>query len=157
VGRVQTPTLAILVQREREIENFVPVPYWEIFAEFSSPFGSYRGKWEDKEDRIWEKDKAQSIMDKVNGHDGKVAEYKEHKVKEPHPLLYDLTELQRDANKLFGYSAKRTLDSAQRLYERHKLITYPRTDSRYLSPDLISQVKKCWSMLAECGFGEWVK
>ncbi|HOQ50790.1 MAG TPA: DNA topoisomerase 3 [Candidatus Atribacteria bacterium] len=157
VGRVQTPTLAILVEREREIEKFVPVPYWEIFAEFSSPSGSYRGKWEKKEDRVWEKEKAQSIVNKVKGQEGKVAEYKERKVKEPHPLLYDLTELQRDANKLFGYSAKRTLDSAQRLYERHKLITYPRTNSRYLSPDLISQVEKCWRMLAECDFAEWVK
>jgi len=156
VGRVQTPTLAILVQREREIENFVPLPYWEIFAEFSSPAGSYLGKWEEKEDRVWEKEKAQSIIDKVKGQEGEVAEYKERKVKEPHPLLYNLTELQRDANKLFGYSAKRTLDSAQRLYERHKLITYPRTDSRYLSPDLISQVEECWHMLAECGFAEWV-
>ena len=147
--------LAILVERE-EIEKFVPVPYWK-YSLNSLPLWSYRGKWEKKEDRVWEKEKAQSIVNKVKGQEGKVAEYKERKVKEPHPLLYDLTELQRDANKLFGYSAKRTLDSAQRLYERHKLITYPRTNSRYLSPDLISQVEKCWRMLAECDFAEWVK
>ena len=147
------PTLAIFGSKKRRNENFVPLPYWEIFAEFSSPAGSYLGKWEERGPGLGKK--AQSIIDKVKGQEGEVAEYKDVRLR-PHPLLYNLTELQRDANKLFGYSAKRTLDSAQRLYERHKLITYPRTDSRYLSPDLISQVEECWHMLAECGFAEWV-
>ncbi|MCX6089559.1 MAG: DNA topoisomerase, partial [Candidatus Atribacteria bacterium] len=115
VGRVQTPTLSILVQREKEIIAFVSVPYWEIFADFSSPQGRYVGKWVDGEDRTYEKEKAFLIQKKVTGKTGVVTEYSDRKTKEPHPLLYDLTELQRDANKIFGFSAQRTLNSAQRL------------------------------------------
>ena len=154
VGRVQTPTLAILVLREKEIQNFKPTPYWEIFAEFSSPQGAYLGKWIDGEDRVYDQQQALQIEQKVQGKNGKVIEYSDKKTKEQHPLLYDLTELQRDANKIFGFSAKRTLNSAQKLYEARKLITYPRTDSRYLSNDLVDQVTTGWNMLRKCGFDE---
>lgn len=156
VGRVQTPTLAILVHREREIQEFQPTKYFEVFAEFSSPQGKYVGKWHDGGDRLFEDQKAQAIVEKVWGKTGEVADFIEQKVNEVHPLLYDLTELQRDANRLFGYSAQRTLDIAQRLYEHHKLITYPRTSSRYLSEDLITQVEKSFSMLEKCGFENFV-
>jgi len=157
VGRVQTPTLAILVQREKEIQAFAPVPYWEIFAEFASPQGNYIGKWVDGEDRTYDREKALSVEKKVQGKTGVVIEYSDKKTKEQHPLLYDLTELQRDANKIFGFSAKRTLNSAQRLYESHKLITYPRTDSRYLSNDLINQVIVSWAMLRICGYDNFTR
>jgi DNA topoisomerase-3 len=154
VGRVQTPTLAILVQREKEIREFKPTPYWEIFAVFSSPQGTYVGKWIDGEDRVYDQQQALQIEQNVQGKKGKVIEFSNKKTKEQHPLLYDLTELQRDANKIFGFSAKRTLNSAQKLYEARKLITYPRTDSRYLSNDLVEQVTTGWNMLRKCGFEE---
>ena len=157
VGRVQTPTLAILVHREREIQNFRPVPYWEVFARFRYGKSHYVGKWRGEEDRLFEKKKAEEILEKIRGKRGRVVEFVEQKTQEPHPLLYDLTELQRDANKLFGYSAQKTLDIAQRLYEHYKLITYPRTDSRYLSEDLLGQVKKGILMLSQCGFSEYAK
>ncbi|MGC8777930.1 MAG: DNA topoisomerase 3, partial [Candidatus Caldatribacteriaceae bacterium] len=155
VGRVQTPTLAILVHREREIQEFRPTKYFEVFAEFTSPQGKYVGKWHNGEDRFFEESQAQAVVDKVLGKKGEVSDFTEQKVTEPHPLLYDLTELQRDANRLLGYSAQRTLDIAQRLYEHHKLITYPRTSSRYLSEDLISQVEKSFKMLRRCGFHDF--
>ncbi|MGQ9622752.1 MAG: DNA topoisomerase 3 [Candidatus Caldatribacteriaceae bacterium] len=157
VGRVQTPTLAILVHREREIQNFRPVPYWEVFARFRYGRSHYVGKWREEEDRLFEKERAEKILEKVRGRRGRVVEFVEQKTQEPHPLLYDLTELQRDANKLFGYSAQKTLDIAQRLYEHRKLITYPRTDSRYLSEDLLGQAKKSILMLSQCGFSEYAK
>jgi len=154
VGRVQTPTLAILVEREREVQNFTPVPYWEVFAEFRAEEETYIGKWTAKEDRVYKEEEASSLVAKVEGKEGKVDEFSDRKSREAHPLLYDLTELQRDANRRYGFSARRTLHAAQRLYEGHKVITYPRTDSRYLSKDLGSQVEKCWKMLGQCGFSE---
>lgn len=157
VGRVQTPTLAILVHREREIQNFRPIPYWEVFARFRYGDLEYVGKWRGEEERLFEKEKAEELLRRVRGKSGKVIEFSEHKTQEAHPLLYDLTELQRDANKLFGYSAQQTLDIAQRLYEHCKLITYPRTDSRYLSEDLLGEVKKSIAMLARCGFAEYTE
>ena len=156
VGRVQTPTLAILVHREREIQQFQPVPYFEVFATFSLPQGHYTGKWHNGEDRLFEREKAQGIIDRVAGKRGVVVHFTEQKTAEAHPLLYDLTELQREANRLFGYSAQRTLDLAQRLYEHYKLITYPRTSSRYLSNDLLGQVEKSLAMLDRCGFHDFV-
>ncbi|NSW75763.1 MAG: DNA topoisomerase 3 [Candidatus Atribacteria bacterium] len=155
VGRVQTPTLAILVHREREIQDFRPTTYFEVFAEFDSPQGKYVGKWHNGEDRFFEEQKAQEVLEKVLGKRGQVSDFSEQKTAEAHPLLYDLTELQRDANRLFGYSAQRTLDIAQRLYEHYKLITYPRTSSRYLSEDLMPQVEKSFSMLERCGFRDF--
>lgn len=157
VGRVQTPTLAILVHREREIQNFRPTPYWEVFARFRYGDLEYVGKWQGESGRLFEKEKVELLLEKLDKKPGKVVEFSEHETQEAHPLLYDLTELQRDANKLFGYSAQQTLDIAQRLYEHYKLITYPRTDSRYLSEDLLGQVEKSIAMLARCGFAEFTQ
>lgn len=136
-GRVQTPTLGMIVQREEEIKNFVPKDYYTVTA-------SSRGfnlQWQDssgKQTRTFNKDKADKIVSKVNGKNGEIIEVKKTAKKKYAPLLYDLTELQRDANKRFGYSAKQTLSIMQRLYEHYKLLTYPRTDSRYLTTDIVA-------------------
>ncbi len=133
IGRVQTPTLAILVNREKEIQNFKSKNYWEVKANF----GDYTGTWidEDKNTQIAALDKANSIKAKVINKTGIVTELKKEQKKEKAPLLYDLSSLQQDSNKLYGFSAQKTLDIAQKLYES-KLITYPRTDSRYLPNDI---------------------
>ena len=135
VGRVQTPTLNLIVKRDLEIEHFVPEDYWEIRADF----GDYEGLWVDpktKKTRCMDRDAAEAIRRAVEGRDGTVTESKATRKKVPPPQLYDLTSLQREANKKLGYSADRTLKLAQALYETHKLITYPRTDSRYLPDDM---------------------
>ena len=133
VGRVQTPTLALLVSREKDIQGFVSRDYWEVRAEYAEGFW---GKWKgDGDGRTFNKDTAAAVQKKVDGKTGIVQEVKQEDKKERPPLLYDLTELQRDGNKKFGYAAQRVLDLAQRLYEK-KLITYPRTNSRYLSKDI---------------------
>ncbi|MTI95282.1 MAG: DNA topoisomerase III [Firmicutes bacterium] len=138
VGRVQTPTLALLVSREQEIRAFVPEDFWVVKATFSAEAGEYQGRWFNKEGhRIWQEEQAEAIVRKVAGKPGRIAELEHKERRENPPLLYDLTSLQREANKRFGYSASRTLAAAQALYEKHKLITYPRTNSRFLSPDLI--------------------
>jgi len=151
VGRVQTPTLAILVERERRIRAFEPRDYWEVDAEFQAVAGTYRGRWFDekfkksddehaKAERIWDKKTADALREKCLGKHGDVTEEATPKT-EVCPLLYDLTSLQRDANGRFGFSAKNTLGLAQALYERHKVLTYPRTDARYLPEDYVGQVK----------------
>lgn len=154
VGRVQTPTLAILVRREEEITNFVPQPYWQVEASFQPieeqarvaegvEARSYKGIWiKGKEDRFDDLDKAKTVADKVQGKDGKVNKLQEKQSKQPPPLLFDLTELQREMNKRYGFPASKTLQIAQALYERKKLITYPRTDSRYISKDMVPGLKK---------------
>ncbi|KQC06092.1 MAG: DNA topoisomerase III [Candidatus Cloacimonas sp. SDB] len=133
-GRVQTPTLALIVQREKDIADFVPQDYWNIRADF----GSFQGLWQTKDGntRIFDQSKADQLVDKVTGGSGIIADVIFKAGKDKPPLAYDLTEMQRDANKKFGFSAKHTLDMAQNLYERHKLITYPRTDSRYITSDI---------------------
>jgi DNA topoisomerase III len=139
LGRVQTPTLALMVKREREIQAFVPEPYWLVHAQFNP---RYEGLWfEGDETRLKEAKRAEEIAAKVSGAEGVVesVERKEHS--ERAPLLYDLTSLQRDANRRYGFSARRTLSAAQSLYEDKKAITYPRTSSRWLSGDLVSQLK----------------
>ena len=152
VGRVQTPTLAILVEREEKIRNFKPRGYFELHGQFGVAAGTYAGKWYDenfkksgdedaKAERIWDRTKAEDIKAKCEGKTGTVEETKTPK-SESSPLLYDLTTLQREANGRFGFSAKRTLQLAQALYERHKVLTYPRTDSRYLPEDNLPVVKK---------------
>ncbi len=152
VGRVQTPTLAILVEREEKIRNFKPRGYFELHGQFGVAAGSYPGKWFDdkfkksgdedaKAERIWDRAKAEEIKAKCEGKTGTVEETKTPK-SESSPLLYDLTTLQREANGRFGFSAKRTLQLAQALYERHKVLTYPRTDSRCLPEDNLPVVKK---------------
>lgn len=137
VGRVQTPTLALIVEREREIADFQARPYWEVFARFASPVGEYIGKWFDEEDRVWDKEAAEKIAREIAGKQGEVARAERKRLLQAPPLLFDLTELQRDMNKRYGMSASRTLAVAQKLYEENKLITYPRTDCRYLPRDML--------------------
>lgn len=150
-GRVQTPTLAILVEREEKIRAFKPRPYFEVFADFGVQAGEYRGRWFDetfkknddedaKAERLWDGARAAAIKEKCLGKTGEISEEKKPTTQAP-PLLYDLTSLQREANGRFGFSAKRTLQLAQQLYERFKVLTYPRTDSRYLAEDQLGQVR----------------
>src|SRR5881397_3848126 len=150
VGRVQTPTLAILAEREDRIHHFKPRNYYEVFSDFAVKAGTYRGRWfredftkdgdEDaRAERIWDKATADEIKSRCVGNTGIATEERKLTSQAP-PLLYDLTSLQRDANGR-GFSAKRTLQIAQQLYERFKVITYPRTDSRYLPEDYIPTVR----------------
>jgi DNA topoisomerase III len=139
LGRVQTPTLAMLVKREREIQAFVAEPYWLVHAAFQPP---YQGIWfEGDETRIKAVERADEIVSKVSGKDGTITKVERKEQSERAPLLYDLTSLQRDANRRYGFSARRTLQAAQKLYEDKKAITYPRTSSRYLSGDMVPQLK----------------
>src|ERR671937_2989899 len=149
LGRVQTPTLAMIVKREREIQAFVPEPYWLVRAAFEPP---YDGLWfEGDETRIKEGARADEIVERVSGRDGEVESVERKEQSERAPLLYDLTSLQRDANRRFGFSARRTLQAAQSLYEDKKAITYPRTSSRYLSGDLVPQLKPTAATLEPIG------
>ena len=139
IGRVQTPTLSMLVKRRREIDAFVPQVYYLVNADF----GDYKGVYIDAkgEKKIATEEDAQAIAARVRGQQASVLEAtREHKSLPP-PLLYDLTTLQREANAQFGFTAKKTLETAQKLYEQHKLLTYPRTDSRYLSHDMLGKVQ----------------
>ena len=149
LGRVQTPTLALMVKREREIQAFVPEPYWLVHAEFDP---RYQGLWfEGDETRLKEAKRAEEIATKVSGKDGVVESVERKEQSERAPLLYDLTSLQRDANRRFGFSARRTLQAAQSLYEDKKAITYPRTNSRWLSGDLVPQLKPTAATLQPIG------
>lgn len=158
VGRVQTPTLAILVEREEKIKKFVPRDYWEIHGTFAAQAGEYTGRWFDEKfarrdgdeylraERVWELARAEEIQKKCLGKIGIVTE-ESKPTTSLSPLLYDLTSLQREANGRFGFSAKNTLALAQALYEKHKVLTYPRTDSRALPEDYIGTVKQTMQML----------
>jgi DNA topoisomerase III len=150
LGRVQTPTLAMMVKREREIQAFTPEPYRLVRAQFDP---RYEGMWfEGDETRIFgDLARAEQIVDKVTGKDGTVEKMEQKEQSERPPLLYDLTSLQRDANRRFGFSARRTLQAAQSLYEDKKAITYPRTSSRYLSGDLVPQLKPTAETLLPIG------
>ena len=155
VGRVQTPTLNLIVKRDLEIEHFVPEDYWEIRADF----GDYEGIWVDpktKKTRCMDREQAEAIRQAVTGQVGTVTESKLTHKRVPPPQLYDLTSLQQEANKKLGYSADRTLKLAQSLYETHKLITYPRTDSRYLPDDMKPKIAATLKKLppAYAGFVE---
>lgn len=150
VGRVQTPTLALLVQRQEEIDNFVAQDYWEIRAHYPD----FSGLWYDHRKRMsrtYDQNKAREIATKVEGKNGIVSNIREETKRELPPQLYDLNELQRDANKRFGYPAQKTLDIAQRLYEKHKVITYPRTDSRYLQKEMVPGLK---TLIEDVGAGD---
>ena len=142
IGRVQTPTLAIIVARAQEITAFVPEEYWELRADFALADGqTYWGVWQDKQGKTrlvgpQAAEQAKALQAAVKGRPAQVLQVGREEKSQPPPLLYDLTELQRDCNRRYGYSAQKTLDIAQSLYERRKLLTYPRTDSRYLSDDL---------------------
>ncbi|WP_257673959.1 DNA topoisomerase III [Clostridium felsineum] len=141
VGRVQTPTLAIIVNRQKEIDDFKPKDYWEVVSKYEDFKGTWFNK-ETKESKIMDKKNADELATKILGQTGKVVSIENKKKKQIPPLLYDLTELQRDCNKKFGFSAQKTLDLVQSLYEKRKMVTYPRTDSRYLSHDMVGKIKK---------------
>lgn len=134
-GRVQTPTLALLVQRENEIKKFVPKEYYTIEADIGKLFVSWRNK--DGGLSTFDHEKAERISKEIKGKPFKLTSLRSSDKQTYAPMLYDLTELQRDANKLYGYSPKQTLNIMQKLYEQHKALTYPRTDSRYLTDDIV--------------------
>ena len=162
VGRVQTPTLSVVVEREEMIRKFISRDYWEIHASFAAQAGDYPAKWfdpahkrdaddaEKKADRVWTQREAQAIAAAVRGQSATVSE-ESKPTTQASPLLFDLTSLQREANGKFGFSAKTTLQIAQSLYERHKALTYPRTDSRALPEDYVPVVKQTFEMLADSG------
>jgi DNA topoisomerase-3 len=146
LGRVQTPTLAILARREEEIRAFVPEPYWLVDATFEPTGGEggrrYHGRHHaGSEPRLKTAEEAEAIVAAVHGRPGEITKLETSTKKERAPLLYDLTSLQRDANTRYGFSARRTLAAAQRLYEDHKALTYPRTNSRFLPGDMIAELK----------------
>jgi DNA topoisomerase-3 len=159
VGRVQTPTLSIVVEREEKIRKHVSRPYWEVKASFDATAGQYDGKWFDpkfkkgedadaRADRLWNEADARAIEQAVRGKPASVVDEAKPST-QASPLLYDLTTLQREANSRFGFSAKTTLSLAQALYEKHKVLTYPRTDSRALPEDYVGTVKQTMAMLAD--------
>lgn len=172
VGRVQTPTLSVVVEREEKIRKFVSRDYWEIHATFLAEAGEYPAKWFDpkwkkaaanaangegaepdpelKADRVWSEREARAIAEAVRGKAATVTE-ESKPTTQAAGLLFDLTSLQREANGKFGFSAKTTLAIAQSLYERHKALTYPRTDSRALPEDYLPVVKQTFEMLADSG------
>ena len=162
VGRVQTPTLAVVVVREEQIRQFISRDYWEVHAQFDAAAGTYPGKWfntawkkdaedaEKKADRVWTAAEAQAIVQAVKGAKASVTE-EAKPTSQASPQLFDLTSLQREANGKFGFSAKTTLSLAQSLYERHKALTYPRTDSRALPEDYLPVAKDTFNMLADSG------
>jgi DNA topoisomerase-3 len=165
VGRVQTPTLAIVVERERKIREFKPRAYWEVEADFAARAGNYTGKWFDegykgkeedehaRADRLWDEKRAEAIRAATSGKPGIVTEEAKPETRLS-PLLFDLTSLQREANARFGFSAKTTLSLAQALYEKHKVLTYPRTDSRCLPEDYLPTVKETLTILTGEGAGK---
>ena len=156
IGRVQTPTLAILVARHREMEAFVPQDYWEVQGDF----GDYRGIRYDRtvsNTKIFDREKAMAVAAKVRGREGLVRSVVKKEKKEYFPQLYDLTELQRDANRRYGFSAQQTLQTAQDLYEKRKMITYPRTDSRYITQDMVPTLKPTLQTLDRPPYTKFVR
>ena len=149
VGRVQTPTLAILVRRRKEIEAFQPEGFWTVQADFGDYRGTaFREEW-DPDTHIPGKEDAEAVAESARGKTGEVVQAETLRKHELPPQLYDLTSLQRDANRLLGFTADKTLKIAQSLYETHKALTYPRTDSRYLPPDMIPRVVQTLKLLPE--------
>lgn len=143
VGRVQTPTLAMIVNRENEIRNFVPVPYWELHALFENPDGQYKGRYiKDNNARIMSKEEADKLADLVSGKIGIIDSVQKKKSDDQPPKLFNLTDLQRECNKKYGFSAAKTLEIAQKLYEEFKFITYPRTDSNHLATAQVATFPK---------------
>src|ERR1035441_615358 len=169
VGRVQTPTLAIVVEREAKIRKFVSRDFWEVIGTFDCAAGQYTGRWFDekfskpdakdgddqfKPERIWDHSRAEAIREKCLCKPGLVTEESKPSTSLS-PLLYDLTSLQRDANSRFGFSASGTLKLAQSLYERHKVLTYPRTDSRALPEDYLDSVRNTLTMLTGTPYAQF--
>lgn len=155
-GRVQTPTLAIIAAREEEIKSFVPKPFFGITAKCGKPAVTFT--WRDEKSksfRSFDRDRVEALLNRMKSEkEALVTEVKSTPKKADSPQLYDLTELQREANRRFNYSAKETLNIMQRLYENHKVLTYPRTDSRYLSSDIVPSIKE---RLEACGVGPYRK
>ncbi len=149
IGRVQTPTLAILVKRRKEIENFKPEGFCTLTADFGDYSGVYFSDKLDPDTHLKEKADAEKIAGEIQGKTGTVIQAETVRKKELPPQLYDLTSLQRDANRLLGFTADKTLKTAQSLYEKHKALTYPRTDSRFLPPDMIPRVAQTMKLLPE--------
>lgn len=152
-GRVQTPTLAIIAKREQEIREFVPKSYYGIKGEY----GGLKLVWQDgktKSRRTFDKNRAETLIRQLSGEKAQIKERKQIPKSVQPPLLYDLTELQREANRRYQYSAKETLNLCQRLYENHKVLTYPRTDSRYLSSDILPTIPE---RLKACATGPYRK
>ena len=149
IGRVQTPTLAILVKRRKEIENFKPEGFCTLTADFGDYSGIYFSEKLDPDTHLKEKADAEKITEEVKGKTGTVILAETVRKKELPPQLYDLTSLQRDANRLLGFTADKTLKTAQSLYEKHKALTYPRTDSRFLPPDMIPRVVQTMKLLPD--------
>ncbi len=174
VGRVQTPTLAVLVKREGQIQRFEPKPFWEVHALFGAQAGTYPGRWFDeafkknagddkdedserrleKAERIWNQAEADAIVATCRGKQG-IVEEKSKPSTQLSPLLFDLTSLQREANSKFGFPARMTLSIAQSLYEKHKALTYPRTDSRYLPEDYAATVRTTLGKLKSSPLGQF--
>lgn len=157
LGRVQTPTLALLVNREKEIQDFKPRPYWTAKGIFGVAGDTYEGMYvredyrksddpDDRADRIWDKALAERIRERCKGKAGKATD-KTRETREAPPTLFDLTTLQRESNKRYGFSARSTLQAAQALYERHKVLTYPRTDSKCLPEDYVGEVSRIMGQL----------
>jgi len=167
-GRVQTPTLSLIVKRERARLAFISKPFWTLRANFDFSSGSYEGKWVEqnfskdpkdahkKADRLWKSDDADTLIKKCEGKPAIVTEQSKN-TSQSSPPLYDLTLLQREANSRFGFSAKNTLSIAQALYERHKLLTYPRTDSKSLPEDYVPTVKKTVKAQTEWKLGKFAQ
>jgi DNA topoisomerase-3 len=175
VGRVQTPTLAILVEREEKIKRFLPKDYWEVHATFGVSEGDYAGRWIDEKfarskkddesdaanpdlraERIWDEKTANAIKATCDGKPGEIEE-ESKPTTQASPLLFDLTSLQRAANGRFGFSARTTLSLAQSLYEKHKVLTYPRTDARALPEDYLDTVKETLGVLSNSGYAPFAK
>ena len=154
LGRVQTPTLAILARREQEIRDFVPEPYWVVDAQFTalpdSPRRAYAGRYHlGAKPRIASADEAAAIVAACEGQTGEITKLEKRQSKELPQRLYDLTSLTTHASSLFGFSAKRTLSAAQRLYEDHKALTYPRTNSRYITSDMVGEIKPTAALVGQ--------
>ena len=175
VGRVQTPTLAILVEREEKIKRFVPKDYWEVHGTFGVTAGEYTGRWIDENfakakkdakenegdpdlraERLWDAKRAAAIKAKCEGKPGEIEE-ESKPTTQASPLLFDLTSLQRAANGRFGFSARTTLSLAQSLYEKHKVLTYPRTDARALPEDYLDTVKETLKVLSDSEYAPFAK
>ena len=160
IGRVQTPTLGIVCEREEAIRQFISRDYWEVHADFIASEGAYSGRWfdpefkkdpadaEKRDSRLWSELAAQTVVNACKGKQGIVTEESKPS-KQISPALFDLTSLQREANSKFGYTAKTTLSLAQALYERHKVLTYPRTDSRFLPEDYVQNAKDTLALISE--------
>ncbi|MEN6314562.1 MAG: DNA topoisomerase III [Clostridiaceae bacterium] len=155
-GRVQTPTLAMIVERENEIRRFIPKDYWTIQASVNG----FTLQWQDKasgQARLFDRQRAEGILAVIKGQDGNVVEVKKEAKEEQPPLAYDLTELQRDANRKYNYSAKQTLGIMQKLYETYKVVTYPRTDSRHITDDIVPTLPERLKSISTGPYAETVR